>query len=145
MRKSAKCYTLFVDNLHAAAAFAVAGDPYLGADALVEFFAMGDDAYAAVALSGDVLQLVEGGHDAVEAFLVEGAKAFVNEEDVDIKVGAVEGGEGKRQGERHHKAFASREDGDATHLVFVVSVKNKNGEFVVVFAAGQRVAVSDLL
>ena len=65
-------------------------DPYLGVDAFVEFFAVGDDAYAAVALSGDVLQLVEGGHDAVEAFLVEGAKAFVNKEDVDIEVGAVE-------------------------------------------------------
>ena len=94
MRKSAKCYTLFVDYFHSAAAFAVAGDSYLGADALVQLFAVGDDAYAAIALSGNVLQLFEGGHDAVEVLLVECAKALINKENVDIEVGTVERGEG---------------------------------------------------
>ena len=83
-------HVLFVDYLYAAAAFAMGADADLGVDAFQQFFAVGDDAYTAVALTSDELQLVEGGHDAVEAFLVEGAEAFVDEEDVDIEVGPVE-------------------------------------------------------
>ena len=55
MRKSAKAYALFVGYLHAAAAFAMRDNPYLGADTFDEFFAMGYDAYSAVALASDVL------------------------------------------------------------------------------------------
>ena len=55
MRKSAKSDTLFVENFYAAAAFAVEADADLVADAFVQFLAVGDDAYSAVALTGDVL------------------------------------------------------------------------------------------
>ena len=77
------------EYLHPAASFTVASDVYLCVDSFVKFLAVGDDAYAAVGLACNVLQLFEGGHDAVEVFLVEGAKPFVNKEDVDIKVGPV--------------------------------------------------------
>ena len=95
---SQKPLVLSCDYLYAAAAFAVGADADLGVYAFQQFFAVGDDAYTAVALTGDELQFVEGGHDAVEAFLVEGAEAFVDEEAVDIEVGPVKGGEGQREG-----------------------------------------------
>ena len=53
-------------------------------DALSEFFAMRDDAHAAIGLAGNLLQLLERGHDRLEAVGVEGAEALVDEEDVDV-------------------------------------------------------------
>ena len=89
MGTESKCVGLSGEYLHPAASFAVASDVYLCVDSFVQFLAVGDDAYAAVGLTSNVLQLFKGGHDAVEVFLVEGAEPFVNEEDVDIKVGSV--------------------------------------------------------
>ena len=40
-------------------------------------FAVGDDAHAPPVLSGDFLQAFQGGHDGIEAFLVERAEAAV--------------------------------------------------------------------
>ena len=73
----------------------MAGDAYLCTDAFIEFLAVRDDAYTAVGLTGYVLQLFEGGHDAVQALFVESAETFVNEKDIDVEVGPVERREGQ--------------------------------------------------
>lgn len=55
------------------AAFAFSRHLDLDGDAFFEFFAVGNDADAAVALASDFLELLEGGHDGIEAVVVEGA------------------------------------------------------------------------
>ena len=55
------------------ATFAVAGHLDLDGDAVFEFLAVGDDADAAVALAGYLLEFLEGCHDGIEAVVVEGA------------------------------------------------------------------------
>ena len=81
------------------ATFAVAGHLDLDGDAVFEFLAVGDDADAAVALAGYLLEFLEGCHDGIEAVVVEGAEAFVDEQDVDVHVGTIQGGEGEGEGE----------------------------------------------
>ena len=81
---------LFGHNLHPAASLAMACDAYLSADAFVQFLTVGDYANAAVGLPGYVLQFFQSGHYAVQAFFVEGAEPFVDEEDVHVEVGSVE-------------------------------------------------------
>jgi hypothetical protein len=49
------CFGSIVDYFHTTATFTVAADMDLGSNALVQFFAMGYDAYSAVALASDVL------------------------------------------------------------------------------------------
>ena len=105
---------------------------------------MGDDADAAIALTGDLLEFLEGGHDGVEAVLVEGAEAFVDEQNIDVHVGTIQGGEGEREGQGDHEAFASREDGGASHLVLVILVEDQDGQLLVVAAAGEFVAIGNL-
>lgn len=79
-----------------AAAFAFPRHLDLDGDAFFEFLAVGDDADAAAALAGDLLELLEGGHDGIEALFVEGSEAFVDEQDVDVHVRTIQGGEGER-------------------------------------------------
>jgi len=126
------------------AAFAFSRHLDLDGDAFFEFLAVGNDADAAVALAGDFLELLEGGHDGIEALFVEGAEAFVDEEDVDVHVGTIQGGEGKGQRQGDHEAFASREDRGASRLALVVLVEDEDGQLLVFVAAGELVAVGDL-
>lgn len=126
------------------ATFAVVGHLDLDGDAVFEFLAVGDDADAAVALAGYLLEFLEGRHDGIEAVVVEGAEAFVDEQDVDVHVGTIQGGEGEGEGEGDHEAFASREDRGASYLVPVVLVEDEDGQLLVVVAAGELVAVGDL-
>ena len=132
-------------DLDEAAAFALLGDLDLDGDAFEELFAVGDDADAAIALTGNLLELLEGGHDGFEAILVEGAETFVDEENVDVHVGTVQRGECEGQGQGDHEAFATREDGGASHLVLVVPVEDEDCQLLVVVAARELVAVGDLL
>ena len=68
-----------IDDVDAAAAFAVAEELDFVGDAAKEFFAVGDDAHAAFALSDDVREPGKSFHDTVETFLVESSETFVDE------------------------------------------------------------------
>ena len=105
---------------------------------------MRDDAHTAIRLSCYLLKLFERLHHRVEALLVKGAEAFVNEEDVDVHVGPIERGQCQRECQGYHEALASGEDGGATHLILVVTVQHKDAQLLVVFTAGEPVAVGYL-
>ena len=106
---------------------------------------MRDDAYAPLGLSAHFAKAAQGGHHAVEAFLVEGAEPFVDEEYVDVHIRSVQGRKSQREGQRYHKLFATRKDGGAAHFVAVEAVEYQDGQLLVVGAASQGIAFGDLV